>query len=62
MEDDNRGPQLRAVCIFFLTVATVSVALRSYVRVRLVKKFGIEDWFMVAAWVCLVYSIDNVQS
>lgn len=51
MEDDNRGPQLRAVCIAFLSIATVSVALRAFVRIRMLKIFGIEDGFMVAAWV-----------
>ena len=48
---EDRGPQLTAVCITFITLATVSVSLRAYVRLCILKVFGVEDAFMIAAWV-----------
>lgn len=48
---ENRGPQLQAVCSTFVSLAFVSVLLRIYVRLRLVKAFGWDDWFMVLAMV-----------
>lgn len=51
MAGENRGPQLAGVAITMLTLACVSMALRGYVRIRITKAFGIDDWFMVAATV-----------
>jgi hypothetical protein len=47
----NRGPQLLGVNIAFLAAAVIANALRCYVRVRMVKAFGMDDWFMVGSTV-----------
>lgn len=47
----NRGPELAAVLILFLIITWLIVALRCHVRVRMLKSFGLDDWFMVASLV-----------
>jgi len=47
----DRGPQLKAVNIFFLVVTLVAILLRGYVRLAMVKAFGIDDYLMVLATV-----------
>jgi hypothetical protein len=47
----NRGPELLAVDVVFMTSAIVSMALRIYVRMRMVKAFGLDDWLMSLATV-----------
>lgn len=46
---------LLAVCIIFLILCSASVGARIYVRARLIKSFGIDDWFtcltLVIFWV-----------
>lgn len=42
---------LQQVSIAFLTITTVSVALRFYVRIRLLGYFGLDDWMMLMAQV-----------
>ncbi|KAF4783300.1 hypothetical protein HER10_EVM0008434 [Colletotrichum scovillei] len=46
---ENRGPELLAVNIFFVSAAVLATALRCYVRAGLVKAFGTDDWLMVLA-------------
>lgn len=46
---DNRGPELGAVCYAFAAVALVSALLRFYVRLRIVKSFGVDDYFMLVS-------------
>jgi len=48
---ENRGPELAAVLILFLIITWLIVALRCHVRVRMLKSFGLDDWFMVASLV-----------
>lgn len=45
----NRGPELQAVCSVFVSMAFVATALRVYVRLRIVRSFGWDDAWMVAA-------------
>ncbi|CAN9212379.1 hypothetical protein CC77DRAFT_560505 [Alternaria alternata] len=45
----NRGPELLAVNIAFTTTAILACALRIFVRVKMVKAFGRDDWLMVFA-------------
>ncbi|KAG9189862.1 hypothetical protein G6011_06730 [Alternaria panax] len=45
----NRGPELLAVNIAFVTTAILACLLRIYVRIRMVKAFGRDDWLMVLA-------------
>lgn len=50
---ENRGPQLIGVNVLFLTLAVIATTLRCYVRIKMVKAFGLDDWLMVGAAVCL---------
>jgi hypothetical protein len=50
-EIENRGPQLFAVNVFFIIIAVATTLLRCYVRLFIVKSWGRDDWFMVAATV-----------
>ncbi|KAH7026740.1 uncharacterized protein B0I36DRAFT_424370 [Microdochium trichocladiopsis] len=50
-EIPDRGPQLRAVNIFFVTITLVAMSLRCYVRIGMVKAFGVDDYLMVLATV-----------
>ncbi|KAL6890002.1 hypothetical protein GGI43DRAFT_387781 [Trichoderma evansii] len=51
---DNRGPQLLRVNIAFGIVAVITVLLRTYTRVFVVKALGPDDWFMAAATIVWV--------
>lgn len=48
----NRAPQLLGVNYFFAVLAFLSVLLRCYVRIFIVKKFSFDDLMMVVAMVC----------
>lgn len=48
---ENRGPQLLAVILTLLVFAFTATLLRCYVRIKLVKAFGLDDYLMVAALV-----------
>ncbi|OHX00139.1 integral membrane protein [Colletotrichum incanum] len=48
-EIENRGPQLVAVGITLVTTAFLATVLRCYVRLCLVKNFGVDDWCMLGA-------------
>ena len=50
-EPEDRGPQVAAVAILFLTLSWVAVSLRVYVRTMLMKSFGMDDWLAVASLV-----------
>lgn len=45
----NRGPELQAVCSTMVSISFISVALRVWVRARIIKAFGWDDFFMVLA-------------
>ena len=47
----NRGPELLAVDIAFLVTALIANILRCYVRMSMVKGFGVDDWLMAFATV-----------
>ena len=47
----NRGPELQAVCSTMVSISFISVALRVWVRARIIKAFGWDDFFMVLALV-----------
>jgi hypothetical protein len=49
---DSRALPLTAVNIAALVLALTVTALRCFVRIRLLKAFGSDDWLMVAAAVC----------
>jgi hypothetical protein len=43
-----------AVNIAFVTTAILAYSLRCFVRVKMVKAFGLDDWLMGVALVCNV--------
>ena len=51
----GRGPELISVFAAFLALTTVIVALRVYVRAKLVKNFGADDWTAVIGWLLFVF-------
>lgn len=51
MTTDNRAPEFQAVLGLFLPLCLITVMLRCYVRIRLVKSFGLDDWFAVITMV-----------
>jgi hypothetical protein len=59
---ENRGPELLAVCATFVSMAFVSVVLRCYVRLRIVKAFGWDDGFMVVALVSRLQDVRKSHS
>ncbi|KAI1777869.1 hypothetical protein F4818DRAFT_439192 [Hypoxylon cercidicola] len=59
MAPDDRGPQLAAVTLSFLGLAALTVALRCYVRLCLLKVFQVEDWLAIASMACFIgYAVD----
>lgn len=51
MAAEDRGPQVAAVAILFLTLSWVAVSLRCYVRTIMMKSFGADDSLAVASLV-----------
>jgi hypothetical protein len=49
----NRGPRLQAVGIALVSTALLSTLLRVYTRMFIVKRFGLDDWCMIAALVSI---------
>ncbi|KAK9784358.1 hypothetical protein SCARD494_12970 [Seiridium cardinale] len=47
----NRGPQLMVVCITLLTIAVISITMRCFTRLFIVKGFGKDDYLMVFAMI-----------
>ena len=58
---ENRGPVLSAVSIFFVSMAVVSFTLRAYVRTRMVRAFGVDDWFMLLATIMFILFVTCVN-
>ena len=52
---EDRGHELFAVSIPFLVLSWVTMGLRVYVRVGMLKSFGIDDWAMAVTLVSLIY-------
>jgi hypothetical protein len=50
--DENRGPEILAVCGSLVGLALVVVALRVWVRAKMVRHMGSDDWTIIAAMVC----------
>lgn len=53
MADDvpDRGPSLLGVNYFFAVLAIVTVSIRTYVRIFIVKRFSFDDAVMLLAMV-----------
>lgn len=55
--EDHQNEAIIAVAATFMTLAFITVALRCYVRLRLVKAFGWDDGSMVVAMVSYLFSL-----
>jgi hypothetical protein len=53
MAIDDHGQLIAAVGILFLVLTWVAVTSRCYVRIFMIKSFGLDDWLSVAALVRL---------
>jgi hypothetical protein len=49
--EDYNGEQLVVISIFFLCLTFISVGLRVFVRIWIMKSFQWDDWLMVVAQV-----------
>ena len=56
-KDESYAPELLAIHGTFCGVAILSVLLRLYVRVFMLKSVGIDDYIIVAASVSLIQNI-----
>ena len=54
MAIEDRGPQVEAAAITFLVLSWIMVCLRCYVKLYMIKLFGINDWLAVLSLVWLV--------
>jgi nicotinamide riboside transporter PnuC len=52
--DSDRGPTYLAVLVVGLTLSIVFIALRIYVRARMVKNLWWDDWFMLISLVSVL--------
>ncbi|KAF4548353.1 Hypothetical protein D9617_29g007300 [Elsinoe fawcettii] len=51
---DDRSQEVLALAIVFMTFTFATVATRVYVRLRLIKAMGSDDWTMLAAFGCFM--------
>jgi hypothetical protein len=49
--DYNRGPQILAVCGSLVTLTLIVGLLRLYVRIRIIREVGVDDYLMMGAMV-----------
>jgi hypothetical protein len=49
--NEDRGPEILAVCGSLVGIALVVVVLRIWVRAKLVRHVGADDWTIIAAMV-----------
>ncbi|KAL7797384.1 hypothetical protein V8C37DRAFT_370928 [Trichoderma ceciliae] len=47
----NNGPTIAAVSLTVTALALVALCLRLYVRTRITKALGLDDWLIVASWI-----------
>lgn len=57
---DNLGPGLRAAASTFFAIAVVTLLARCYVRLKIAKAFGVDDWFMVISTVTRTHSMEAI--
>lgn len=59
---DDKGPKILAVLWTLTGLTTVMVIARVYIRLKLLRNFGMDDYLIVASMVrnlelCLIYSV-----
>ena len=55
--DDDRGPTILALLYSGSAVAAAIVALRLWVRVKIIRNVGLDDWLVAASLVCGVLGL-----
>ncbi|KAI1460731.1 hypothetical protein F4805DRAFT_373839 [Annulohypoxylon moriforme] len=50
----DNGPRLEAAVLALLPLTAITLALRCYVRIRMLKFFKAEDWLAVATMICFI--------
>jgi hypothetical protein len=56
----TNAPEILTITGSFFAIAALVVLLRCYVRITMLKVFGIDDYLMVLAMVCCWVLYDNV--
>jgi hypothetical protein len=51
----TKGPTVLAVCISTTTVATIFVAARLFVRIRILSMISLDDWLIILSMVSGFY-------
>lgn len=51
MTIENRGPELAAIAIFFVTLCHIFVFMRLYARAVIMKSLGADDWLALGSLV-----------
>lgn len=51
MEDENRGPKILGVLWALTSLTTLVVLARMYIRIRMLKNFGSDDWLIALSMV-----------
>lgn len=54
----SRVPKLAITDGILYSISTILVTLRLYTRARIVRKTGAGDWWMLAAWVSSLTSLN----
>jgi hypothetical protein len=54
--------KLRITCAVLGTLSLLTTGLRCYVRLRIVKSWGLDDYFIVVAVVCLLVQLNGTSS
>lgn len=54
-DDPGRGPTIMGVSWTFTSLAIILIAMRLHVRANVLRSLGADDWFMLAAGVCMPY-------
>lgn len=57
----NEPAAVRGVAAAFLTLSSLAVFLRCYVRLRIVRAFGWDDLIMIVAMVCLAIAMKTAM-
>ena len=52
----TRGPELQIICTLLAVVMVVVLALRVWVRTRIIKAMGADDWLILTALVCDLFT------
>lgn len=53
LEDENRGPKILGVLWSLTALTTLVVMARMYIRIRMLKNFGPDDWLIAVSMVSL---------